>query len=87
LAVNATIYGRGQMVIPAEARRRARLAKGDVVSVQPDGDGRLILVRLEKPKPTLAKIRIIRRKGKHAVGVTDRIVTVENVQTFIDEFP
>ena len=85
--MNATIYGRGQMVIPAEARRRARLATGDVVSVQPDGDGRLILVRLEKPTPVPTKIRILRRRGRYAVGVTEKVVASEEVQKFIDEFP
>ena len=85
--MNATIYGRGQMVIPAQARRQARLAQGDVVSVQPDGDGRLILVRLEKPKPDATKVRIVRRRGRHAVGVTQRVVSSAEVQKFIDEFP
>jgi AbrB family looped-hinge helix DNA binding protein len=85
--MNATIYGRGQMVIPAEARRQAGLAKGDVVSVEPDGDGRLVLVRLEKPKSVMEKIRIVRRKGKHAIGVTERSVSADEVQKFIDEFP
>ena len=85
--MNATIYGRGQMVIPAQARRQARLEKGDIVSVEPDGDGRLILVRLEKPRPFVAKIRIIMRRGRHAVGVSERMVAAETVQKFIDEFP
>jgi AbrB family looped-hinge helix DNA binding protein len=44
--MHATIYGRGQMVIPAKARKEARIDTGDVVSVQPEGDGRLLLVRL-----------------------------------------
>jgi len=83
----ATIYGRGQIVIPAEARRLARLEKGDVVSIEPDGDGRLILMRLEKSKPVPARIRILRRRGRHAVGVTEQLVSSENVQKFIDEFP
>jgi AbrB family looped-hinge helix DNA binding protein len=85
--MNATNYGRGQMVIPAQARRQARLGKGDVVSVQPEGDGRLILVRLEKPNQDPAKIRIVRRRGRHAVGLTNRVVAAEEVQKFIDEFP
>ena len=63
------------------------MGKGDVVSVEPDGDGRLILVRLEKPNPVPAKIRIVRRKGRHAVGVTEQLVAVGEVQKFIDEFP
>lgn len=75
------------MVIPAQARREAHLEKGDIVSVQPDGDGRLILVRLEKPKPKASKIRIIRRPGKHAVGVSRSAISAEEVQKFIDQFP
>jgi len=41
--MNATIYGRGQMVIPARARKEARIGTGDVVSVHPEGDGRIVL--------------------------------------------
>jgi AbrB family looped-hinge helix DNA binding protein len=85
--MHATIYGRGQMVIPAQARREARLAKGDVVSVQPDGDGRLLLVRLEKPQPIAGKVSVVRRGKLPAVGVSDRMVSTEEVQKFVDEFP
>ena len=41
--MHATIYGRGQMVIPAKARKEARIDTGDVVNVLPEGDGRLVL--------------------------------------------
>jgi AbrB family looped-hinge helix DNA binding protein len=75
------------MVIPAEARRQAGLAKGDIVSVQPEGDGRLILVRLERPKPACGNVHIIRRKGKHAVADSGRAVSSDEVQKFIDQFP
>ena len=51
--MTAHIYNRGQMVIPAKARKEARIGEGDVVSVQIQGDGRLLLVRLEIPKPAL----------------------------------
>jgi AbrB family looped-hinge helix DNA binding protein len=85
--MHATIYGRGQMVIPARARREAGLGKGDVVSIQPDGDGRLILIRLEKPRPIPGRITIVRRGKLPAVGISERIVTTEEVQKFIDEFP
>ncbi len=86
--MHATIYGRGQMVIPAKARREARLNSGDLVSVQPDGDGRLILVRLERPAPPQpAKVRLIRRKGRHTVASTGRPVSTEEIQRLIDEFP
>ena len=40
--MHATIYGRGQMVIPARARKEARIDSGDVVNVLPEGDGRLV---------------------------------------------
>ena len=37
------------MVIPAQARKQARIDQGDVLNVQIDGDG-AVLVRLERPK-------------------------------------
>ena len=46
LSMQATVYGRGQMVIPARARKEARIESGDVVNVLPEGDGRLVLVRI-----------------------------------------
>ena len=46
--MHATVYGRGQMVIPARARKEARIETGDVVNVLPEGDGRLVLVRMER---------------------------------------
>ncbi len=51
--MHATIYGRGQMVIPAQARKEAGIGQGDVVEVKPEGDGRIVLVRLERPKQTV----------------------------------
>ena len=85
--MHATIYGRGQMVIPAQARRLAQLESGDVVSVEPDGEGRLILVKLEKPRLRPGKIKIVRRRGKHPVGISERPVSTSEAQKFIDEFP
>ena len=41
--MHATIYGRGQMVIPAKARKEAGIKQGDIVAVQPEGDGRILL--------------------------------------------
>jgi bifunctional DNA-binding transcriptional regulator/antitoxin component of YhaV-PrlF toxin-antitoxin module len=38
------------MVIPARARKEARLSQGDVLSVKIQVDGRILLVRLERPK-------------------------------------
>ena len=48
--MHATIYGRGQMVIPAKARKEAGIGQGDIVEVKPEGDGRIVLVRMERPK-------------------------------------
>ena len=86
--MNATIYGRGQMVIPAKARKEAGIDTGDVVSVQPAGDGRIVLVRLERPKITpLIKPKIIRRRGKHPVGDTGETITSAQVRDLLKEFP
>ena len=76
------------MVIPAKARKEARLGPGDVVSVQPDGDGRILLVRLERPKESRrAKARIIYRRGKHPVGDIGRPITREEIKEALAEFP
>ena len=85
--VNATIYGRGQMVIPARARKEARIGPGDVVSVEPEGDGRIVLVRLEKPRPEGAKIRIRYLKNTHAVATAGRPITSERVRALLLDFP
>ena len=76
------------MVIPAKARKAARLDTGDVVSVQPEGDGRILLVRLERPKePKRPKAKIIYRKGKHPLGDVGRSVTREQIREAIAELP
>ena len=86
--MHATIYGRGQMVIPAKARKEAGLHSGDVVSVQPDGDGRLVLVRLETPKAAKpVKPKIIKRPGKHPVGDIGRPITREEIKNALNDFP
>lgn len=84
--MHATIYGRGQMVIPAKAREQAQISQGDVVQVQADGDGRIVLIRLERPErsaPIKAKIRF--RKGTHAVGSTGRPITGMQVKQVLEE--
>ena len=76
------------MVIPAKARKEARIGQGDVVLVQPEGNGRIVLIRLEKPKPKPArKVRITFRKGTHAVGSTGRKITSEQVRAALEDFP
>jgi bifunctional DNA-binding transcriptional regulator/antitoxin component of YhaV-PrlF toxin-antitoxin module len=49
------------MVIPSQARKRARIDRGDRLDVQIEGDGRILLVRLERPKeapPVPVKIQL-----------------------------
>ena len=83
--MHATIYGRGQMVIPARARKEARIDSGDVVNVLPEGDG---LVRMERPKPKPRnKVRIIRRKGKHSLLSIRRKISREEVFKALEQFP
>ena len=86
--MNATIYGRGQMVIPIKARKQARIQTGDVVSVQPEGDGRIVLVRLERAKQLPpVKAKFIKRKGQHTVASTGRTITSEQVRSLLNELP
>jgi AbrB family looped-hinge helix DNA binding protein len=86
--MHATIYGRGQMVIPAKARKEARIDTGDVVNVLPEGDGRLLLVRMERPKPKPRnKVRIVRRKGKHSLLSIGRPISREEIFKALEQFP
>jgi AbrB family looped-hinge helix DNA binding protein len=86
--MTAHIYRRGQMVIPAKARKEARIGQGDVVLVQPEGNGRIVLTRLEKPKPRpVPKVKITFRKGTHAVGSSGRSITSEQVRAALEDFP
>jgi len=80
LSVNATIYGRGQMVIPAKARKQAGIDTGDIVSVEPEGDGRLVLVRLERPNPRQHQIHLRQRKGRHSILTGGPTVNMEQVR-------
>ena len=76
------------MVIPAKARKEAGIGQGDVVLVQPEGNGRILLIRLEQPKQRrAAKVKIAFRKGTHAVGSTGRRITSEHVRAALEEFP
>ncbi len=84
--MHATIYGRGQMVIPAEARKQARIDQGDVVDVRAEGDGRIILVRMERPnRAAPRKAKITYRRGNHAVGSTGRPITSEQVRQLLKD--
>jgi len=86
--MTATVYNRGQMVIPAQARKQARIGQGDLLNVQIQGDGRLLLVRLERPRDTPpVRVRIIQRKGKHPVGDIGRAITREEIKAALTDFP
>jgi bifunctional DNA-binding transcriptional regulator/antitoxin component of YhaV-PrlF toxin-antitoxin module len=74
------------MVIPAQARKQARIDTGDVLNIQVEGDGRLSTVRLTQPKEKLpAKVRILQRKGKHPVGDIGRPITRSEIRAVLAE--
>jgi AbrB family looped-hinge helix DNA binding protein len=85
--MTATVYKRGQMVIPVKAREQARIDQGDVVLVEPEGDGRIVLTRLEKPRPPQHKVRIQHRKGTHSIATAGRPITTEQVKALLADFP
>ncbi len=86
--MTAHIYNRGQMVIPAKARKEARIREGDVVSVQIQGDGRLLLVRIEALKPTKPeKACLVQRKGTHPVILGGRQPTELELKEALADFP
>lgn len=75
------------MVIPARARRLARISGGDRLEVFPDGEGRIVLVRLDRPHragPPQAKI--VRRKGCSVV-VGARVPNEDEIRQALAEFP
>ena len=85
--MTATGYNRGQKVIPAQSRKQSRIGHGDRLDVQIEGDGRLLLVRLERPKDKPpVKVRIIQRKGRHPVGDIGRPITAEEIKAALAEF-
>ena len=74
------------MVIPAKARKEAGLGQGDIVEVKTEGDGRIVLIRLERPKDSApVKPKITYRKGTHAVGSTRRSITSAQVRNLLSE--
>jgi AbrB family looped-hinge helix DNA binding protein len=84
--MNATIYGRGQMVIPARARKEARITTGDVLSVHTEGDGKILLVRLERPKSApKARVKVTARKGSHSVASFGRSITSAQLRQLLND--
>ena len=85
--MTATVYNRGQMVIPVRARKEARIDQGDVVLVEPEGDGRIVLTRLEKPGLQHNTIKIQHRKGTHSIATAGRPITTEQIKALLADFP
>ncbi len=84
--MHATIYGRGQMVIPARARAEAGINQGDIVEVRPEGNGRIVLVRMERSEDSVpTHPQITRRRGLHAVASTGRSITGAQVRKLLSE--
>jgi bifunctional DNA-binding transcriptional regulator/antitoxin component of YhaV-PrlF toxin-antitoxin module len=75
------------MVIPVKARKEAGIDQGDVVLVEPEGDGRIVLTRLEKPRASRQKIRIRYRKGTHPVASAGKTITTEQIKALLSDFP
>ena len=85
--MTATVCIRGQMVIPVKARKQARIDQGDIVLVEPEGDGRIVLTRLEKPHLQQNRVKIQHRKGTHAVATAGKPITTEQVKALLSDFP
>jgi AbrB family looped-hinge helix DNA binding protein len=86
--MKATVYNRGQMVLPIRARKEAGIQQGDILEVRPEGQGRILLVRLERPKEAAPlKVKFIRRKGRYTVATTGRVVTPEMVRAAMEDIP
>lgn len=76
------------MVIPVKARKQARIHQGDVLLVEPEGDGRIVLLRLERPKPKQSeRARLLHRKGTHPVIVGGRKISEEELSQALADFP
>lgn len=79
------------MTLIADNKKRVTLPKpvkpGDAFDCVLEGN-RFVLVKLQRPDPTpRAKVRFIKRRGKHTVASIGRTVSTEEVQKLIDEFP
>ena len=67
--------------------KRPRIDKGDVVLVEPEGDGRILLIRLERPNHAPVKVKVIHRRGKHPVGDIGRPITRDEIKNALADFP
>ena len=74
------------MVIPAKARQEAGIDQGDIVEVKAEGDGRIVLVRMKRPKQSApVKPQITYRKGTHAIASTGRSITSAQIRNLLSE--
>lgn len=79
------------MTLIADDKKRVTLPKpvkpGDAFDCVQEGS-RLVLVKLQHPvQPAPAKVRFIKRKGRHTVASIGRTVTTDEIQRLIDQFP
>ncbi len=75
--------------VTVDDRKRVRLpdAKpGEVFAYENKGEGRVVLTRVEPVQTKPAKVRLVRKHG-YLVGVTDRVITQEEIRKALDEFP
>ena len=73
------------MVIPSKARKAASIRSGDVLDVQAEGNGRILLTRLEKPKARKSHVKIIKRPGRYSVGLAGKSITTDQVKALLNE--
>jgi hypothetical protein len=75
------------VTVDAQKRVRLRLAQpGERFDVKPDGEGRLLLTKLEPVQARPAKVSI-QKSGRFTVGVLDRPIDLQALKEAISEFP
>jgi hypothetical protein len=75
------------MIVVADTRRRVTLPTpahaGDVFAVESPGQGRFVLTRLEKQRPS---VKLVRKQG-FLVASTGRKISMAQTRALMDEFP
>lgn len=76
--MEATLSTKGQLVLPAEARRRLRLAKGDKVTIEVRGDSLVLRPARRRGRYTSARhpasglpVMVAARPPKRRVGASE----------------
>ncbi len=79
------------MIAVSDHRRRITLPRkepaGAEYQVRTEGKGKIVLIRIEKPNIKPARVQIVTRKGRHAVGKIGRPITREEINAALSEFP